>query len=299
MSRRRIRPTSAGAVLIGIGLLLGTGGTAALAAPRAADLPTGDTATAAHRAATAGLPDPTDPDASGDVQPGAVDLTAPNTTACVQPADGYAPRGVCQLILERARAACVGGAPVLEYAVRPEGTPNTTVTLTWQNPGGADVVYSGLPLSGRVLWPGVVIEAGQVVDWPGWTRQADGSLTPGDQDDWVRPRVALLFQVNPSVATVVAYPSEAAPCANPDQTTTPEGQDDPVLPTSAIVDQPIYRSGVLAAEPTVPAGAFRSGVLATTGTDPHPELRLAGLLLAGGVVVLAVARLARRRPADD
>lgn len=226
--------------------------------------------------------------------------TVADTTACAQPTDGYAPRGACQLLVQQAQSACVGGAPVLEYAVQAEGTPNTTVTLTWQNPTGPDVIYAGLPLSGRVLWPGTVIENGTVVDWPGWTRQADGSFTPGDEYDWVRPSVHLLFEVNPSTTAVVVYPPESALCSDPTVILDPDGGADPVAPVDPSLVQPTYRSAVLAAGSTdVTAGTrpFRSGVLAATGIDPSPEVRIAVGLIGGGLLVLIATRLISRRRA--
>jgi hypothetical protein len=227
-----------------------------------------------------------------------------DTTACAQPTDGYAPRGACQLLVQQAQSACIGGAPVLQYAVEPEGTPNTTVTITWQNPTGADVVDAGLPLSGSVLWPGTVVEDGAVVDWPGWTRQPDGSFTEGDEYDWVRPSVTLLFEVNPSATEVVVYPPESASCSDPQLILGASGGVDAALPATPVIDRPAYRSGVLAAgdstavrEVTQAAHrvAFRSGVLAATGVDPSPELRAAGLLLGAGVLTLVAVRLLGRR----
>ena len=49
---------------------------------------------------------------------------------------------------------CDNDVPKLKYEVVAVGSPNKTVTITWVNPDGADVVQSGLPLSGTVLWPG-------------------------------------------------------------------------------------------------------------------------------------------------
>ncbi len=47
---------------------------------------------------------------------------------------------------------CPQGVANLDYDVDVTGTDTDTVTLTWHTPGD-DVVTSGLPLSGRVLWP--------------------------------------------------------------------------------------------------------------------------------------------------
>lgn len=220
------------------------------------------------------------PDASPTADP--TDGTPSGVTLCEQEAAGYAPRGGCQLVVVGAVSACVGGAPVLDYAVRPEGTDHTSLSITWLAPDGADIVYSGLPLTGRVLWPGVVIEAGQVVDWPGWTRTADGQWVVGDEYDWVRPEVSLLLQVNPQVQTSVGYPPETAPCADPPAQGVVRAVDVP----AGAVDRPAQQSVV------VPAGRSArpasTTVLAATGVDVAPVLRVAaGLLVVGVLLVLA------------
>ena len=104
---------------------------------------------------------------------------------------------------------------MLEYAVEAVGTTRDTVTITWVDPSGPDVVQAGLPLSGRVYWPGTVIEGGTVVDWPGWTRQPDGTWIEDDAFSFTRPAVRIDFEVNPSASTVVAYPEATATCASP------------------------------------------------------------------------------------
>ena len=111
---------------------------------------------------------------------------------------------------------CDGDVPYLSYDVRVFGTDADTLTMTWLNPTGDDVVYSDLPLSGKVLWPGAVVDAeGQPLDWPAW-RLVDGVWVEGDEFDWVRPSVDVLFQVNPEETVTVAYPPSMPECnANP------------------------------------------------------------------------------------
>ncbi|GIG24628.1 peptidase [Cellulomonas denverensis] len=245
--------------------------------------------------------DPDDPDArvqaedsgSADTDPGAVVQPIDPSTACQQPTQSYAPLGICQLVIAQAQAVCVGGAPVLDYAVEPEGTPNTTVTLTWQNPGGPDVVMAGLPLSGRVLWPGTVIENGVVVDWPGWTTLPDGSYLPGDEYDWVRPDVGLLFEVNPSATTVVSYPPESASCANPDPITPLGGGEQPVRTVAGTVSA-APALGVTATA-THRVVAVQAPTLAETGANSSVQLRLAVALVLAGVVLVLIPLTGRRR----
>lgn len=133
---------------------------------------------------------------------------------------------------------CDGDVPYLQYEVVPTGTPNETVTITWQNPTGDDVVLPDLPLSGRLLWPGAVVDAnGDPVDWPGWTKQADGTWVEGDEFDWVRPSVDVLFQVNPEATETVAYPPSSPDCA-----TNPPGAPEPTIKVDTLT--PVCIQGV-------------------------------------------------------
>lgn len=192
------------------------------------------------------------------------------------PADGYAPPTRCELGIARAEAVCLASAPALSYAVEPVGTSSSTVTITWHNPGGEDLVQSGLPLSGQVYWPGTVVVDGVVVDWPGWTQLPDGSWTEHDAYDYTRPQIEVTFEVNPSASTVVSYPPASAVCANP-----PQSQVAGVVVTS----------DVLAAPEDVQAA---SAVLAVTGANATPLLLAAGLLLLVGGVLVAIPVRRRR-----
>ncbi len=107
---------------------------------------------------------------------------------------------------------CDNDVPKLRYDITVTGTPNTTVTITWINPDGADVVYADQPLSGTVNWPGAVSANGRGVDWPGWRQLSDGTWVQGDEFDWVRPSVQVLFQVNPEATVTVAYPPSSPSC---------------------------------------------------------------------------------------
>jgi LPXTG-motif cell wall-anchored protein len=193
----------------------------------------------------------------------------PTPSACQEQSDGYSSEGVCQLTVEMLSPVCNNDVPYLTYKVSAEGTSSTTMTMTWTNPTGADVVYSDLPLSGKVPWPGAVVGSdGKGADWPGWTKLADGTWVEGDEYDWVRPSVSVTLAVNPEVTTTVAYPPSSPVCL-----TSPPS------------------SSVLAA----PASTTASGVLAATGAEPMPWLVAGGaLVLAGGALVGARA-VSRRR----
>lgn len=200
-------------------------------------------------------------------------------TACANPSggDGYAPGGRCELVLVRAAGLCLGDAPVLDYAVEPYGTPNDTVTITWVNSAGESLVQSGLPLSGRVYWPGTVIQDGKVVDWPGWTLTPAGTWEQHDAYDFTRPNVQVSFEVNPTASTTVSYPPPTSACAGP--------------PSESGV------LGVTTTSQVLAAPGVQSAVLAASGANSWPLLAAAGVavLLGSGMVVLSVRRAHRPR----
>ncbi|GIG22679.1 hypothetical protein Cch01nite_34030 [Cellulomonas chitinilytica] len=179
---------------------------------------------------------------------------------CLGETDDYGVPLPCELHLTLLSPVCDNDVPKLRYVAEAIGSPNTTVTITWLNPGGANVVQSGLPLSGTVLWPGAVVGPdGKGADWPGWRQLADGTWVQGDEFDWVRPAVSVLFQVNPEATVSVAYPPSSPNCA-----TNPPGAE------------------VLAAS---------NEVLSATGTDAAPLLIGAvALVTVGGLVLAFVAR---------
>ena len=190
--------------------------------------------------------------------------------------DGYVPPEEPTLTAKIFEPICDGDVPYLRYAVVPTGTPNTTVTITWINPSGDDVVMPDLPLSGRVLWPGAVTDAsGAPLDWPGW-RLENGVWVEGDEFDWVRPSVKVKFKVNPELTAVAAYPPSSPNCkTNPDNppgtTTPPPGETTTPTPGAE----------------TTPPGGF----LPRTGSEIAPLAASAvGLVAAGVVTVLAVRR---------
>ncbi len=135
------------------------------------------------------------------------------------------------------KPVCDGDVPYLQYSVVPTGTPNDTVTITWQNPSGDDVVLADLPLTGRVLWPGAEVDAdGNPADWPGW-RLEGGEWVVGDEFDWVRPSVDVLFQVNPEATKTVGYPPSTPSCS-----TNPPGTPEPTIEVDTLT--PVCIAGV-------------------------------------------------------
>ena len=187
--------------------------------------------------------------------------------------DAYPSQAVCTLKVV-ASPICVNDVPELAYNVVAVGTPITTVTITFKNPGGADIVYPDLPLSGTILWPGAVVGAdGNATDWPGWTKQADGSWVAGDQFSWTRPSSNLNFEVNPGADASVSYPSATSVCANPPN-------------TEVLADD-----GVVLASNS-------SAVLSATGSNDAPLLFAAIAFVVVGAGAVTLVTISRRRRQD-
>lgn len=103
--------------------------------------------------------------------------------------------------------------PYLTYSAS-FGAATRVARITFINPDGADVTYTDLPLSGRVLWPGAVIDAnGEPLDWPGWTETSPGVWVQGDEFDWVRPTVTVELEINPTISATIGYPPSTPQCA--------------------------------------------------------------------------------------
>lgn len=194
--------------------------------------------------------------------PGVASATSAEADDCAV-VDGYAPAATCDLVVSL-DPVCLDTVPVLRYAAEVRGTTAQTVMITWINPDGPDLVYDDLPLSGELLWPGVVLgEDGTPEDWPGWTRLPDGTLQPGDQYDWTLRDVLLSVEANPVATGRVSYPS-AAGCYV-------DSAPSVVLSSSVQADTP---------------------TLATTGAGGSTGLMAgaAGLLVLGGALVLWAVR---------
>lgn len=108
----------------------------------------------------------------------------------------------------------MGNIPYLAYELTlPEGVEPGPLTITFINPGGKDYVQSGLPLSGRILWPGADTDPPM---WPGWALVNGEYVNIGNGNfGWTRNGVTVTFEVNPSYSTTVNYPPASVACANP------------------------------------------------------------------------------------
>lgn len=177
--------------------------------------------------------------ASAEVAP----APAATSDGCLDPEpDDYGPPEPCELHVKVLTPFCDNEVPKLRYQVEAVGTPNKTVKITWVNPTGPSVVLDDLPLEGVVNWPGAVEENGRGVDWPGWTQLPDGTWVEGDEFDWVRPSVDVLFQVNPETTVSVAYPPSRPDC----NTNPPDSEvlsDDPELSATGANALPIALAG--------------------------------------------------------
>ncbi|TDO95638.1 gliding motility-associated C-terminal domain-containing protein [Flavobacterium sp. 245] len=104
---------------------------------------------------------------------------------------------------------CVNDVPYVDYVVTPGNfTPVNGVTISWADSNNNVVTtMNNLPLSGRVLWPGAVVDqAGNGVDWPGWLFQNNQWIEGADGFETLRPTATLTISVNPSQTIVVNYP---------------------------------------------------------------------------------------------
>ncbi|WP_068203714.1 LPXTG cell wall anchor domain-containing protein [Isoptericola dokdonensis] len=177
--------------------------------------------------------------------------------------DGYAPPPV--LTVDVLEPICDGDVPYLRYAVDVENLedPPDTVDITWVNPEGDDVVQAGLPLTGRVLWPGAEVgPEGEALDWPGWSF-VDGEWVVGDEFDWVRPSVSLEFEVNPTATATVGYPEASPACA------TPPGTPEPTIDVDTLT--PLCVAGVTYLDYAVEVTGTPNDTVTLTWDNPDGE----------------------------
>ncbi|WP_310299743.1 gliding motility-associated C-terminal domain-containing protein [Flavobacterium aquidurense] len=104
---------------------------------------------------------------------------------------------------------CINDVPYVDYVVTPGNfTPVNGVTIAWADSNNNVITtMNNLPLSGRVLWPGAVVDqAGNGVDWPGWLFQNNQWIQGADGFEKLRPTATLTISLNPSQTIVVNYP---------------------------------------------------------------------------------------------
>jgi gliding motility-associated-like protein len=116
---------------------------------------------------------------------------------------------VAPIMTVTATPICVNDVPYVDYVVTPGNfTPVNGVTITWTGSNNTVITtMNDLPLSGRVLWPGAVVDqAGNGIDWPGWLFQNNQWVQGADGFETLRPTATLTISLNPSQTIVVNYP---------------------------------------------------------------------------------------------
>ncbi len=104
---------------------------------------------------------------------------------------------------------CVNDVPYIDYVVTPLNfTPVNGVTISWADSNNnVNTTMTELPLSGRVLWPGAVVDAnGKGIDWPGWVFENNKWVQAADGFENLRPTAVLTISLNPSETITVNYP---------------------------------------------------------------------------------------------
>ncbi|MHC0447885.1 T9SS type B sorting domain-containing protein, partial [Flavobacterium sp. 3-218] len=108
-----------------------------------------------------------------------------------------------------ATSICINDVPYVDYVVTPGNfTPVNGVTIAWADSNNNVVTtMKNLPLSGRVLWPGAVVdEQGKGIDWPGWIFENNRWVQGADGFEKLRPTSNVTISVNPSETITLSYP---------------------------------------------------------------------------------------------
>ncbi len=175
-----------------------------------------------------------------------------------------------------ATAICVNDVPYLDYVVTPGNfTPVNGVTIAWADAANNVVTtMTDLPLSGRVLWPGAVVDqAGNGIDWPGWVFQNNKWIQAPDGFEGLRPKANVTISVNPSQTITVDYPP-ADPFCTARPTFAILANDDSAGPLPAAIGGTnvvnVYTNDTLNGDPVNPADV----TLTLVTPDPTGALTL-------------------------
>jgi hypothetical protein len=192
-------------------------------------------------------------------------------------------------ILMEIGSMCLNDTPYLTYESTLSGSVSgdLTASIHWYDSDGVEQVpadggqaYSGLPLSGSVLWPGARVDSNnEPVDWPGWTFvpgsgsalpsvDTTGSVTDanGATGKWVQGDDGFLWAREAGAYVTV----EVNPTSDPVQVSYPPG-----TPTCT------------AGPPDVVQGI---DVLPFTGLDSEILLGASILMLGAGITLIHLAR---------
>jgi len=116
-----------------------------------------------------------------------------------------------------ATSICVNDVPYVDYVVTPGNfTPMNGVTIAWTDSNNNVVTtMENLPLSGRVLWPGAVVDnQGKGIDWPGWIFENNRWIEGTDGFEKLRPTANATFTLNPSQTITINYPPSDPFCTS-------------------------------------------------------------------------------------
>ncbi|UUF13898.1 MULTISPECIES: gliding motility-associated C-terminal domain-containing protein [Flavobacterium] len=183
---------------------------------------------------------------------------------------------VAPIMTVTATPICVNDVPYIDYVVTPGNfTPVNGVTIAWANAQNTVITtMTDLPLSGRVSWPGAVVnEAGNGIDWPGWIFENNKWVQGADGFESLRPTVNLKISVNPSESITVNYPPADPYCiARPTFAIVANDDNPPAITAPAGVTNivNVYNNDTLNNDPVNPADV----TLTTVTPDPTNTITL-------------------------
>ncbi|MBW8311506.1 MAG: tandem-95 repeat protein [Rhizobium sp.] len=172
---------------------------------------------------------------------------------------------VARTLAITATPACIADAAYLDYSIAGGNFDATGLdaTIEWVDSLGTVVqTLSNQPLSGQLLWPGMVLTGGVPTDWPGWVLTGGVWVQAADGFENVRPNATVRITVNPTQDVVVAYPPATAVCAAaPPANAAPLAVDD----AGATVGVAPVTTDVLANDSDPEAGPLAVSIAATPG----------------------------------
>ncbi|MDQ1166649.1 gliding motility-associated C-terminal domain-containing protein [Flavobacterium sp. SORGH_AS_0622] len=127
---------------------------------------------------------------------------------------------------------CINDVPYIDYVVTPINfTPVNGLTIAWADSSNTIITtMTDLPLNGRVLWPGAVVDGtGKGIDWPGWIFENNTWIQGPDGFEKLRPAANLIISLNPTETITVNYPP-ADPYCTARPTFTINANDDNPAP---------------------------------------------------------------------
>ncbi|MCM0667807.1 gliding motility-associated C-terminal domain-containing protein [Flavobacterium tyrosinilyticum] len=170
-----------------------------------------------------------------------------------------------------ATSICVNDVPYIDYVVTAVNfTPVNGVTIAWADSNNNVVTtMNNLPLSGRVLWPGAVVDKqGKGMDWPGWIFENNRWIEGADGFEKLRPTTNATFTVNPSETITVSYPP-ADPYCTARPTFAIVANDDTPAPITASATQTTV--GNVLTNDTLNGSPVNINDVTLTTTIPDPK----------------------------